>query len=244
MSTYPVYYGAPAPPRPRSALSSAYRGVTVALGVIAALASVGYGLYLIIVQIKLLVEVGVYPTARTILGVTWPFLVAVLLIAIMAPMGVTAAVFAAKRKPSRPWMWVTSLVSTILAIVLNLAIRGGYWSLTTCARFNTCRSTIITRVWAPAAGLAAATLVFGVYFTVFFKKNIPDPSTAALAQQNALQQQPLMAQPYAYGAYGAYAAPQPPSTRMRTPSRTRATRGVDEDKDSVKENNAGYGAGR
>lgn len=109
-------------------------------------------------------------------------------------------------------------------------------------------------MWAAPAGLAACWLVFGIYFTVFFKKNRAERSTAPVP----LQQQPLMGQQYAYGAYGAQPQPQvqpqaypaayPGYTPQPYPYATPyENRGLEEDKDSVKDNNttaypaAGYG---
>lgn len=95
------------------------------------------------------------------------------------------------------------------------------------------------------AGQSIVWILFGAYFTVFFKKNLPN--TSAPIGGAPMAQQPLMAPQYAYAAqpvaypvaYPGY-VPQPyPGTVAAAPQAypyaTPSSRGVDEDKDNGKE---------
>ncbi|WOO84315.1 uncharacterized protein LOC62_06G007834 [Vanrija pseudolonga] len=249
MSTYPVYYGTPAQ-RPRSVLSAGYRGVTIALGVICSLAALGYGLLLIAIQIMALTSYIPYQLRKasyspTVIGIAWRFVVGILLVTVVAPIAIAAAVVAGRRAPSKPWAWVLTLIATILFIIINLGLRIGIWVILRCGS-GYCNGIIVERLWAAPAGLAAGWLVFGIYFTIFFKKNRAEQSTAPVP----VQQQPLMGQQYTYGAYGApqphpqaYPAAYPGYTPQPYPYATPyENRGLDEDKDSFKDNSAAYAA--
>ncbi|WOO84316.1 uncharacterized protein LOC62_06G007835 [Vanrija pseudolonga] len=239
----PGYYPVPAP-QYRSVLSPVFRGITIAAGVICAGLALGWGLFGVITEIMWDVVYGgdMYKSASNILSIVSSYIISLVIILVIAPIAITAAVFAGRRKPSKRWMWKATLTFTILIPIIIFFFRGLTWGLA-CRAYG-CPGNMVGRSMGIAAGQSIVWILFGAFFTVFFKKNLPDTSAPIGAP---MPQQPLMAAQYAYGvqpqaypvAYPGY-APQPyPATAVATPQAypypTPIGRGVDEDKDNGKE---------
>ncbi|KAL1406768.1 hypothetical protein Q8F55_006173 [Vanrija albida] len=208
--------------------SRAYRLLMIGMSVVFVLATLSMGIVAIIFAIITNPSAApyIYDSAeywrKLTVRAAWKYSTAskaiagAYMISVLVPIGITAAVFAGRRKPSKPWMWITTLVLTVLLPALVLGLHGAFISKMECWNNGSdysgwgsyCRAKVIRNTWFWPALNSALIVVAGVYFTVFFFRNKPDLSKPIKRRQPQLLIAPDQAQVQPYGAHAAYGAPQ------------------------------------
>ncbi|KAL1410065.1 hypothetical protein Q8F55_004068 [Vanrija albida] len=194
--------------RPKSGVGPVFRGFVIALGVLCALAALGWGGYRVALVGRWLAAVVQLHKAHSTVIASWVYNAAtlvegVLLVIVLAPTALTAVVYAIRRAPTGRWRWIVTLVVGIVCFCIIVGLRGGskpdldkYCDrVSQYGYYDWCYD-----VWAPnmgiSAGTAVAFLLFMLLFTVFFYKNQPVGGSAGHVP---LGMQPL-GHPYAFAA--------------------------------------------
>ncbi|KAL1406767.1 hypothetical protein Q8F55_006172 [Vanrija albida] len=193
----------------RSCVSRKYRGWTIGLSVFIALVGLGFGIISVIWgNFGWFDYSRIYASGSTDIswGVASHSTAGAFIIA-LTPISIAAAVIAGKRKPSKPWLWITMLILTVIAPPLILGLQGGYMSQSRAACNEFSRYATVGECdgyrsysWLWPVMDAGTFLLCGVYYTIFFYKNKPDLSAPVTVGMPA--QQPLLGPGQGYAAQG------------------------------------------